>query len=510
MTVRRRIALTIFLAGLVSALGVLAIVAITFQRIERERTYDRANAFLQRVVASQPHLLDLHASSPQELVGWMRNVLLFEPGSQLYLLANDGLVLASSSSKAMTTNLRVRLEPVQQASAFAMGGTRMPYVMGDDPEHMRSDAVITARALEGAVRPPNHAAAGYLYLVSQQPTDAGTNLVLYRSTLAAPALGLVLGVILVTTGLALWVVITVTRPLSSISRQVRDAARQGFATQTFPPAQVSTGSSRDEFWHLQQGFHAMLTTLRQQWERLRELDLFRREAVSNFSHDLRSPLTAATASLETLRQRWAGDALRDGDRQLVDVAMRNTRKAAELVRSLSDLALLDEPAFKLRPMVVDLAEVLDDIVQRFAARAAAQGVALAHDVVAGLGPVGHDAHAAVDIELFERAIANLVDNALKHTPAGGHVVLRTEHVGDALRITVSDSGSGIAEADLPHLFERLYQGRRHGEASVGGEQGKGLGLAIVKRIAELHGGTAELRSAGAQGTQVSLLLPRGR
>ena len=119
----------------------------------------------------------------------------------------------------------------------------------------------------------------------------------------------------------------------------------------------------------------MLDALRRQWEALRRLDHFRREGVSNLSHDLRSPLTATVACLETLDARCAGDAARADDRQLVEVALRNTRNAARLVQSLGDLAQLDEPQFALRREPLDVGELLDDIALRFEPRAAAQGVA---------------------------------------------------------------------------------------------------------------------------------------
>jgi signal transduction histidine kinase len=114
--------------------------------------------------------------------------------------------------------------------------------------------------------------------------------------------------------------------------------------------------------------------------------------------------------------------------------------------------------------------------------------------------------AAVDIELFERAVANLVDNALKFCPRGERITLSARRHGNQVRVSVGDSGSGIASADVPHLFDRFYQSRK-GVAPAMGEGGKGLGLAIVKRIAELHGGSVALDSDLGRGTTVTLSLP---
>ena len=176
-----------------------------------------------------------------------------------------------------------------------------------------------------------------------------------------------------------------------------------------------------------------------------------------------------------------------------------------MVRSLGDPALLDESAFQLHPMRLNLAEVLDDIVLRFAERAAHQGVAL-RCVPDGDAPVV----AEVDVELFERAVANVLDNALKHTPAGAAVTLQAVHSGHLVQVTVADQGRGIAAVDLPQLFDRLYQARRS-VAPASSDEGKGLGLGIVKRIVkrivELHRGTVAVASAPGQGTTVTISLP---
>ena len=535
MTVRFRIALTIFLTGLVTALGVVVTVVLAFQRFEHESSYDRGNAFLGRVMAQHDDILDLHERNPDEFGPWLKSLLLFEPDTQLYLLAADGTVLASTGQARLRPGFKVALAPVQQAVAAARGQRRAPYVMGDDPEHMNADAVIVARALKRAVIRPTDASAGYLYLVSQRAAPPEGRLELFRSSLAGPALLSVLAVIVLTTGLAAWIVAAVTRPLRSLSQAVAAAARDGFNTGPAMVASVPAASAPgrrspnpDEFGQLHNGFAALLATLRQQWDSLRTLDRFRREGVSNLSHDLRSPLTATVACLETLERRWsapdaipaatpgAGPADLASDRQLIEVALRNTRNAAQLVRSLGDLALLDEPEFKLTPMRLDVGEVLDDIALRFADRARRQGVTLSSGAVGGAGDAaragaGGGANgeagagapvAEVDIELFERAVANLVDNALKFTPPGGHIRLAAQALDGQVQVSVADTGTGIAQDDQARLFDRMFQG-----ADARSAGGKGLGLAIVKRIAELHRCSLALRSQPGQGTTVTMTLP---
>ncbi|MDE2394364.1 MAG: HAMP domain-containing histidine kinase [Burkholderiales bacterium] len=496
MTVRLRIALTIFVTGLATALGVIATVAFAFQRFELQNDYERANGFLERVVMRYSDILDLRERDPEGFRSWLRGLLLFEPDAQLYVLAADGTVLTSTGRTPLAPGFKVALAPVREAVAAAAGHMSAPYVMGDDPEHMSHDAVVSARALARQTIRPGSGVAGYLYLVSQRAPPAGRQ-AMFRSSLVMPALESVLAVILVATAMAAWIIATVTRPLRSLSDAVAAAARRGFeGAEPWPMHRVGT----DEFGQLHGGFQALLATLRRQWETLRTLDHFRREGVSNLSHDLRSPLTATVACLETLEQRWQGDAQRASDRALVEVALRNTRNAAQLVRSLGDLALLDEPEFRLQPMRVDLGELLDDIALRFADRARQGGVTLDCKTFGERAPV-----AEVDIELFERAVANLVDNALRFVAPGGFITLSAEAVAGEVRIAVADTGAGIAAEHQPQLFERLHRNPADPAGSEGGN--KGLGLAIVKRIAELHRGSVSLASEAGRGTTVTIRLP---
>jgi signal transduction histidine kinase len=289
---------------------------------------------------------------PEEFVAFLRSLLLFESDSQLYLLDARGRVLASTGQARLPPGFAVALAPVQQAAAAAADGRRhqAAYVMGEDPERMEADTVVAARALPRAAIGPAAADVGYVYLVSRNPRLQATRRALLASSLALPALGSVVVVIVLGTALAAWIIVAVTRPLRVLSDEVATAAHEGFSAAALAPAAFAPSAhADDEFGRLRSGFHMLLAKLRAQWDELRRLDHFRRESVSNLSHDLRSPLTATVACLETLEQRWAGDSGRDEDRRLVMVALRNTANAVQMVRSLGDLALLDEPELKFTP-----------------------------------------------------------------------------------------------------------------------------------------------------------------
>ena len=506
MTVRLKLALTIFATGLATALLVIATVLYAFQRFEREMTFQRASSFLMRITSTYDDVLELRRHQPAaEFNAWLRNLVLYEPDTQLYLLDADGVVLASTGKVRLAPGFKVALGPVMAAMRSAKDDPgRTSFVMGDDPERMDANAVVAAEPLRRGAEAAAGPAAGYLYLVSHKDSDSGSRWETLRSSFALPSLALIAGIVALATLLAALVIASVTRPLRRLTDAVATLSRRGLeegsatATQTLLPA-----PTRDEFGQLTAAFEMMLATLRKQWSALRRLDHFRREGVSNLSHDLRSPLTATAACLETLDARWAGDARRADDCRLLEVALRNTRNAARLVQSLGDLAKLDEPEFCLRAVVVDLGELLDDICVRFAERAADLGVELRAEHADENAPAPH---AEVDVELFERAVANLIDNALKFCARGATIVLAARRAEGRVVVSVSDNGAGIAAADLPYLFDRFFQSR-HNVAPATGEGGKGLGLAIVKRIVELHRGEVAVSSTPGQGTRVALTLP---
>jgi signal transduction histidine kinase len=510
MNVRAKLALTIGLTGLFTALGVVLALVFAYERFEHESSYYRADAFLKRVTLQHSDLMGMRERFGEDFDGFLGNLVLYEPDTQLYLLDPQGRVLSSTSQQRLAPDYRVNMGPVMLAS----GEDPMPYVLGDNPESMDQSVVVAARALRPMSIAPSPPATGYLYLVTRpRGITEGNQAAALRSVLAQPFVIMILAVVAVATLLAAWLTATMTRPLKRLTQAVNQIRDQGLqkpdpvqAQESQVPWHLPDSRSTDEFGQLARGIGAMLQTLREQWATMHRLDHFRREGVSNLSHDLQSPLTATTTCLETLDHRWASDDSRAEDRQLVAVALRNTRNAARLVHSLGDLARLDEPSFQLHSERLNLGELLDDVSMRFAERARQIGVSL----VVEDGPDQAPAVAKVDVQLIERAVANLVDNALKFSPEGSVLRLRAAQLetlqGPVARITVRDQGAGIDPGDLPHLFDRFYQSRSH-VAPATGEGGKGLGLAIVKRIAELHGGQLVITSQPGAGTEVTLDLP---
>jgi signal transduction histidine kinase len=448
------------------------------------------------------NIFDMHERSPEEFQRWLRGLVLYAPDTELYLLDAAGAILAKTGPSPLKPGARVALGPVRE-SIERMDAS---YVMGDDPERMDAGAVIVAKPVRRAVAQPGAPNAGYLYLVLHTQQLPADRIDVLRSSFARPAMVGVVAVVAFTTLLALLIISAVTKPLRALTEAVATLSQRGLAEGlTVAPTSPLPAPTKDEFGRLTGAFEMLLDVCRRQWNALRRTDHFRREGVSNLSHDLRSPLTATVACLETLEARWTGAGERADDRRLVEIALRNARNAGAMVRSLGDLAKLDEPEYDLRPEAVDVDELLDDIVLRFAERAAQQGVVL-RALPAADGGAAAPLHARIDVELFERAIANLIDNALKFCPRGSNVTLAARRRDAQVEVSVADDGPGIAAADLPQLFDRFYQSRSSA-APASADTGRGLGLAIVKRIVELHAGEVAVESSVGAGTRVTTRWP---
>jgi len=232
--------------------------------------------------------------------------------------------------------------------------------------------------------------------------------------------------------------------------------------------------------------------------RLQEENLYmRRELIANVSHDLRSPLASIRGYLETLLLK--GDTLPPDKRHAyLQIAARQSEHLGTLISELFELAKLDYKGYQINPEPVQLGELAQDVLQKFQLAAEKKEIALQIEAHSDIGFV----HA--DIGLIERALENLLENALKHTPPGGSVSLAVRRRDARVAVQVSDTGSGIPQDALSHIFERFYQVDRSKMLDAGGA---GLGLAIVKRILDLHHSEIRVESAMTEGTMFSFALP---
>jgi signal transduction histidine kinase len=281
-------------------------------------------------------------------------------------------------------------------------------------------------------------------------------------------------------------------------KRLADAA-DAFARGAHPlPLHVDgADAGGDEVARLAAQLESMAERIGTQAAALERVERQQRELLAKVSHDLRTPLASMQGYLELLLLRH-GSLDRAEERNYLEIAVRQGEKLTRLVGDLFSLSELESGTRQPQREAFALAELTQDVVQRFAADARQRRVQLHCEADAS-------PQVLADIGLVERVFESLVDNALRHTPAGGTVCIAIDC--DVLRaqVAVRDSGEGIAAADLAGLFENYERAER--VAHTGAMARGGLGLAIARRIVHLHGGELQVRSTAGVGTEVHFDLP---
>ena len=234
--------------------------------------------------------------------------------------------------------------------------------------------------------------------------------------------------------------------------------------------------------------------LAEAYQKLAEQEVARREFLSNVAHQLRTPLMVATGYLQLLQRGiLTGDQLTSG----MDTVSRNVQQIATLV---NDILFLQELELVLPDFqAVDMNEIARQVQERYSGPAAERDVHLRFTPHPGLPPVSGDARS------LERALMALVDNAIKFSPAGASVEIRTMLEREMIRVAVEDQGIGIARKSLPRIFDRFYHLDRSGDELF---NGIGLGLAITRQVIEQHHGSLDVVSEPGKGSIFTITLKK--
>lgn len=288
-----------------------------------------------------------------------------------------------------------------------------------------------------------------------------------------------------------WFARSIARPIRQLSDVVAQVGAGKLGTRM-------DWNSKDEVGQLVRGFNQMSA-------RLEELDAMKRDFVSSVTHELRSPLGAIESFIRLIESKMNSGRAVD-PRQVQEYFGRiaqNVRRLSGFINDLLDVAKIERGKMEcvLRPTRIQ--DVAGEVVQFFEAKSKEQKVNLLCKVDPAFPVV------QADPERIRQVIVNLISNALKFTPEGGHVWIASEQFREGEKkwaeVTVTDTGRGMDRADLESLFKKFQQGKNITQG-VMGTKGTGLGLFIVKSIAEAHGGKVAVRSAPGKGTQFSFTL----
>jgi signal transduction histidine kinase len=253
---------------------------------------------------------------------------------------------------------------------------------------------------------------------------------------------------------------------------------------------------RDEVSALAVTFNQMAEQLQAADRKQRELESLRRDLIVWVSHDLQTPLTSMRAILEALSDGIVDDP--ETVKRYLNTAQRDVRSLSALIDDLFQMAQLDAGGFPLHRAQVSLNDLVSDTLESFTELAKQQGITLEGQVESDVDPV------FMDTQAIGRVLNNLIGNALRHTSPEGRVSVWARRTDKRVEVTVSDTGEGIRDEEIPQIFERFYRSEKSRSRETGGA---GLGLAIARGIIHAHEGDIRVESKLGKGTQFTFHIP---
>jgi signal transduction histidine kinase len=319
----------------------------------------------------------------------------------------------------------------------------------------------------------------------------------FRATALSNVTGLLAAIALFALGLSVVIASILTRRFTTPLRRLTEASRalaEGDLSQRVPAREL--GASSIEMAELATQFNTMADRLEQSVEMIRNDRDRSRDFLADVSHELRTPI----AALRTFNELLKGQAGTDSDAraEFLESGGQQIERLDWLATNLLELSKLDSGLVLLELRPDDLRAAVESAVEQADGAARKRGVRLSHQLPDQPLRIRHDP------QRIGQVVTNLVHNAIKFTPRGGSVEVRLAPAGSGARIDVIDTGVGIDEDELPHVFERFYRGSQANEARG---SGSGLGLAIVRSIVDMHGGAITVESQVGAGSRFTVTLP---
>jgi len=396
-------------------------------------------------------------------------------GGHLLLLDAEGRVIADSSESSSLDGQRLELP----AAAEMLVNPRRSTILRFEAPGVGEFLYVVVPLPPGERLAQVRGGSRYIALARPVLEVRGA----WRELLQ-PLLGAVAVVVMVAILVGILLSRSIIGPLERMTLASEAMARGDYS-------QTIAGGGQDEVGRLAQAFNTMAREV----HRAHQME---RDFVANVSHDLKTPLTAIQGFAQALVDGTAQDP--QAQAHAAQIILEETERMRRLIQNLLDLARLESGQASIDHVPVDLIAVLTDVSRAFGSRAEQSGISLVLRLPASLPPVVGDA------ARLDQAFSNLLDNALRHTPAGGQVELSALPTSEAtVEITVSDTGCGIPPAELPRIFERFYRL----DKARAGNSGTGLGLSIVREIVGAHGGSIRAASQVGQGSRFTITLPTG-
>ncbi len=411
----------------------------------------------------------------------MHHMMAVNPSIEVYLLDPNGKILAHVAPYKKVKLTEVSIAPI--AEFIATKGKEC--VLGDDPRNPGAEQIFSAAPIE-----EDGKILGYVYVVlagEEYQSVASSLFIDYVTMLGGRTMLITLFGALIVGLVAIWFI---TRNLRTVIEGVKDFQAGDFS------ARIPVKSGR-EFNNVAVAFNEMADTIEGNIENLKSMENLRRELVGNVSHDLRTPLAVIHGYIETLMIKKDKLSLEERDKYLT-IILESTEKLKKMVGELFELSKLESKQITPKKEPFFINELIQDVAQKYLILARRKGVLIQSVISNNIKLVN------ADVALIERVLQNLIDNALKFTPEGGTITIKTNELENDVQIEVADTGVGIPEEQIPFVFDRYHIGDKRLSLD---KNNTGLGLAIVRKILEIHDATISLTSKLNQGTSFAFQLP---
>lgn len=402
------------------------------------------------------------------------HVMAINPNLEVYLVDPKGKIIAWYPENKKIKIDKINLTPV----LFFINDKNKTYVKGEDPLNPNSEKVFSASPLK-----MNNMLYAYIYVVLNSEQNKAISSSFFNSyflQISARTMGLTLLFAFI---IGLIIIRLITKNYSKIVT-VMQKFREGDLN-----ARVEFKSLGDE-QKLGDIFNEMADILTENIDKLKEVENLRRELIANVSHDLRTPIAIIRGYIETLQMKEEVITY-DERKTYINTIRESAEKLERLVNELFELSKLEanQVLAKKEPFIIS--ELVSDISNKYKLIAETKNIAIQTTLSKELPPV------FADISLIERVLQNLIDNALKFTPSGGKIEIKTKKsMGNSIEISVTDNGIGIPENDREQIFARYYKANNFTDL----KNSSGLGLAIAKKILDLHQSTLDLKSTESKGS----------
>lgn len=487
-TLYSRLALTLFILLCLVGLILNQLIQQSSDMYQKEVSQKLNRHLAANIAQDQPLILDQQQINREALDDLFGQLMVINPSIEIYLLDLNGKIIAFSAPQGKVMRTNVDLQPVEQ---FLHQQGNLP-IEGDDPRDAGGRKVFSAAKIANS-----DGTQGYLYIVLGGEKYDDIVQLLRNSYILDSALFVLLAALATALLCGMIIFALLTRRLRRLGGTMRRyIGKEGDFDRSvrFP----ENRPVRDEVDELGHQFNTMAETINQQIAELQRMDGIRREMVANVSHDLRTPLTTMRGYLETLLLKKDELSAEEQD-HYIQTALLHSQRLGCLVEELFELARLDSCESVVYSEPFSMGELAQDVAQSFQLRAEQKSIRLDVNLNQQV-PLVYG-----DIGMIQRVLENLIENGLRHTPAGGRVSINVDLDSTNVVVRVADSGCGIPPQDVSHIFERFYQQNKNNSDS----HSAGLGLAIVKRILELHGSVIKVRSQLNQGTTFTFELGAG-